>query len=106
MSTNETLKKKQSADNQIASEEYEYVTIPPDGGYGWVIAISAMYSSFALFFSSTTVPNEINMSPNETLKKKQTEDNQIASEEYEYVTIPPDGGYGWVIAISAMVFLF
>ncbi|CAF4003771.1 unnamed protein product [Adineta steineri] len=42
MSTNETLKKKQSADNQIASEEYEYVTIPPDGGYGWVIAISAM----------------------------------------------------------------
>ncbi|CAF3817730.1 unnamed protein product [Adineta steineri] len=42
MSTNETSKKKQSVDNQIASEEYEYVTIPPDGGYGWVIAISAM----------------------------------------------------------------
>ena len=23
--------------------------------------------------------------------------------EYEYVTIPPDGGFGWVVAFAAMV---
>lgn len=30
-------------------------------------------------------------------------DKDIAEEGYEYVTIPPDGGFGWVIALAAMV---
>jgi hypothetical protein len=48
------------------------------------------------------------------MKKKQLEDEQAKlkhiddypnEEEYEYVTIPPDGGFGWVVAIAAMVFI-
>jgi hypothetical protein len=39
----------------------------------------------------------------EQVKLKQIED-QINQEEYEHVAIPPDGGFGWVIAIAAMVF--
>ncbi|CAF4531222.1 unnamed protein product, partial [Rotaria magnacalcarata] len=30
-------------DNSHLEEEYEYVTEPPDGGFGWVIAIAAMF---------------------------------------------------------------
>ena len=32
-------------------------------------------------------------------------DDQIQNAEYEYITTPPDGGFGWVIAIAAMVFI-
>jgi hypothetical protein len=39
----------------------------------------------------------------EQVKLKELDD-QTNQAEYEYVTIPPDGGYGWVIAIAAMVF--
>ena len=38
----------------------------------------------------------------EQVKLKQTEDNTQQG-EYEYVTIPPDGGFGWVIVFAAMV---
>ncbi|CAF0906305.1 unnamed protein product [Adineta steineri] len=34
--------KLKSIDKQPIDEEYEYVTIPPDGGFGWVVAIAAM----------------------------------------------------------------
>jgi hypothetical protein len=45
------------------------------------------------------------MATKESLKKKQFKEKEIVDEEYEYVTIPPDGGFGWVIALAAMVFL-
>jgi len=41
-----------------------------------------------------------------TKKKQQLKESLIDSEEYEYVTIPPDGGFGWTIAFAAMVVLF
>jgi hypothetical protein len=37
------------------------------------------------------------------VKLKQLED-QTDQGEYEYVTTPPDGGFGWIIAFAAMVF--
>ena len=52
------------------------------------------------------------MSSEEATKKKQLEDDQAKlhtagdgsfKEQYEYRTIPPDGGYGWVITLAAMV---
>jgi hypothetical protein len=55
------------------------------------------------------------MAAKQVLKKKQLEeeqlklkniDDQIEQEEYEYVTIPPDGGFGWVVVFAAMVFYF
>jgi len=46
------------------------------------------------------------MSTKETFKKVQYEEKHIDNEEYEYATIPPDGGYGWIVALAAMVFLF
>ena len=45
------------------------------------------------------------MTTKEIVNKNQSEEKQIVEEEYEYVTIPPDGGFGWVIAIAAMVHL-
>jgi hypothetical protein len=45
------------------------------------------------------------MATKESFKKKQFKEKEIVDEEYEYVTIPPDGGFGWVIAFAAMVFL-
>ncbi|CAF3915249.1 unnamed protein product, partial [Rotaria magnacalcarata] len=50
------------------------------------------------------------MASKQELDKKQLEeqvrlkkvDNSHLEEEYEYVTEPPDGGFGWVIAIAAM----
>lgn len=44
------------------------------------------------------------MSKKEISKKKQIEEDLVADDDYEYVTIPPDGGFGWVIAFAAMVF--
>ena len=41
--------------------------------------------------------------PKEDLKKKQFEEKQSTYEEDEYVTVPPDGGFGWIIALAAMV---
>lgn len=38
----------------------------------------------------------------ETIKKKPFE-QETDHEEYEYVTVPPDGGFGWVVALAAMV---
>jgi hypothetical protein len=55
------------------------------------------------------------MAAKQVLKKKQLEEEQVKlkkfddytnHEGYEYVTIPPDGGYGWVVAFAAMVFYF
>ncbi len=43
------------------------------------------------------------MPTKEDLKKKQWEEKQLAYEEDEYVTVPPDGGFGWIIALAAMV---
>jgi hypothetical protein len=42
----------------------------------------------------------------EKLNKKQLEEKPLAYEEYEYATIPPDGGFGWVVALAAMVMRF
>jgi len=55
------------------------------------------------------------MAAKQVLKKKQLEEEQVKlkqiedpnnQEEYEYVTIPPDGGFGWIIAFAAMVCSF
>ncbi len=56
------------------------------------------------------------MAAKKILKKKHLEeeeqvklkelDDQTNQGEYEYVTTPPDGGFGWVIAFAAMVFTF
>jgi hypothetical protein len=55
------------------------------------------------------------MAAKQVLKKKQLEEEQLKlkniedhteQEEYEYVTIPPDGGFGWVVVFAAMVFYF
>jgi hypothetical protein len=54
------------------------------------------------------------MAAKQVLKKKQLEEEQAKlkhiddhpiEEEYEYITEPPDGGFGWVIAFAAMVLL-
>lgn len=36
-------------------------------------------------------------------EKHQLQTSELLEEDYEYVTVPPDGGFGWVIAIAAMV---
>ena len=40
---------------------------------------------------------------NDALSKKQYDGEKIDEDEYEYITVPPDGGYGWVITFAAMV---
>ncbi|CAF0952200.1 unnamed protein product [Adineta ricciae] len=42
------------------------------------------------------------MSVRDTIEKKPLE-QETEHEEYEYVTVPPDGGFGWVIALAAML---
>jgi hypothetical protein len=53
------------------------------------------------------------MAAKKVSKKKELEEEQVKlkkiedladQEEFEYVAIPPDGGFGWVIAFAAMVF--
>lgn len=39
----------------------------------------------------------------EQVRLKKIEDSNNSDEEVEYVTEPPDGGFGWVIAVAAMV---
>jgi hypothetical protein len=55
------------------------------------------------------------MAAKQVLKKKQLEEEQVKlkqmedynnQEEFEYVTIPPDGSFGWVVVFAAMVFAF
>ena len=41
-------------------------------------------------------------SKEENVKLKKV-DKDITEEGYEYAIIPPDGGFGWVIALAAMV---
>ena len=52
------------------------------------------------------------MAAKQVSKKKQLEEEQaklkkiddpLDEQEFEYVTIPPDGGFGWVVALAAMV---
>jgi hypothetical protein len=51
------------------------------------------------------------MAAKKILKKKHLEEEEQVKlkelddqGEYEYITTPPDGGFGWVIAFAAMVF--
>ncbi|CAF0752882.1 unnamed protein product [Adineta ricciae] len=53
------------------------------------------------------------MAAKQILKKKHLEEEELAKlkklddnsvqEEYEYVAVPPDGGFGWIVAIAAML---
>ena len=52
------------------------------------------------------------MSKKQIMKKKHLEEEQVKlrhvpdakdHDEYEYITVPPDGGFGWVVAFAAMV---
>lgn len=62
MASNPSSDNKQAEDERVGlkklgdtnnEEEYEYVTTPPDGGFGWVVAIAAMvrYQFFSKYFS-------------------------------------------------------
>jgi hypothetical protein len=51
----------------------------------------------------------------ESKKKKELEEEQVKLKQidddtnqqgYEYVAIPPDGGFGWIVVFAAMVFTF
>ena len=46
----EQVKLKQ-IDGQDDEEGFEYVVVPPDGGFGWVIAFAAMVGGFFLISS-------------------------------------------------------
>ena len=52
--TSKQVKEEESKLNKMgdnnSEEEYEYVTTPPDGEYGWVVAFAAMVISF--FFNT------------------------------------------------------
>lgn len=39
----------------------------------------------------------------EVQEKLKDIDEQTKPEDADYVVIPPDGGFGWVVAIAAMV---
>ena len=39
-------------------------------------------------------------------KKDKLTEKEVASDEYEFVTVPPDGGFGWVVVFAAMVCVF
>ncbi|CAF4711404.1 unnamed protein product [Rotaria sp. Silwood1] len=63
MPTKDTFKEKNFEENkQIIDEEYEYVTIPPDGGYGWIIAFAAMFCNLVCdgtLFAFGTMKNHL-----------------------------------------------
>lgn len=37
------------------------------------------------------------------VKKKNNEHDADDDQEYDFITVPPDGGYGWVILIACFV---
>jgi len=39
-------------------------------------------------------------------KLKEEDDGFIKKDEVKYATVPPDGGFGWVVALAAMVLFF
>lgn len=39
----------------------------------------------------------------EPIKENKQWDESQDDEEYDYVTIPPDGGFGWVVLVACFV---
>jgi hypothetical protein len=52
--------------------------------------------------STKTTEKKHKKSEEENVQLKKTVD-QMDQEEYRYETVPPDGGFGWVVALAAMV---
>ena len=43
------------------------------------------------------------MTKKKTPKPKKSEDLEGNDDDYDYIKVPPDGGYGWVVLVACFV---